>query len=157
MSRRRRRSAAAQPDSRAAVALRAHDDGRRGHARPELPQPRTVRRRRRPIARILRLPRARAPRSQGTPQRPINVTLLLLPGDAMRLKLSLPALFVLLPVLHADDKPAPKPLDPTLAKLATMIGGTWTNDNQQFRVEFRYEWIFNKSAVRGIGIIDKGG
>jgi hypothetical protein len=65
---------------------------------------------------------------------------------------------LLMPALSADDKSAtPKSLDPTLAKMATMIGGVWTNDNPQFRVEFRYDWAFNKSAVRGLGVIDKGG
>jgi uncharacterized protein YndB with AHSA1/START domain len=63
-----------------------------------------------------------------------------------------------IPALRADDKPADrKPLDPTLAKLAEMIGGVWSNDNPKFRVEFRYDWAFNHSAVRGVGIIDKGG
>ncbi len=59
---------------------------------------------------------------------------------------------------RAEDKPVPrKPLDPALAKLAEMIGGVWSNDNPQFRVEFRYEWAFNQTAVRGIGVIGKGG
>jgi uncharacterized protein YndB with AHSA1/START domain len=64
------------------------------------------------------------------------------------------------PVLSAsaEDKTAPTTkLDPTLAKLAEMIGGTWTNDNPKFKVEFRYEWALNKTALRGFGVIDKGG
>jgi hypothetical protein len=77
------------------------------------------------------------------------------------MRLGIPILVVslaLLPALNADDKPAErKPLDPTLAKMAEMIGGVWSNDNPQFRVEFRYDWAFNKSAVRGLGVIDKGG
>jgi uncharacterized protein DUF1579 len=75
----------------------------------------------------------------------------------MRFTLSILAAGLMLPALSADDKPAAKPLDPTLAKFATMIGGVWTNDNPQFRVEFRYDWALNKRVVRGVGIIDKGG
>ena len=41
--------------------------------------------------------------------------------------------------------------------MADMIGGVWSNDNPKFRVGFRYDWAFNQTAVRGIGIIDKGG
>ncbi|HZU36605.1 MAG TPA: SRPBCC domain-containing protein [Gemmataceae bacterium] len=60
--------------------------------------------------------------------------------------------------VRAEDKPVSrKPLDPALAKLAGMIGGVWSNDNPKFRVEFRYDWAFNQTAVRGIGVIDKGG
>ncbi len=59
---------------------------------------------------------------------------------------------------QAEDKTVPrKPIDPALAKMAGMIGGVWCNDNPKFRVEFRYEWAFNQTAVRGIGIIDNGG
>src|SRR5262245_60593625 len=68
------------------------------------------------------------------------------------------SLLALIPVLAADDKPAErKPLDPALAKMAEMIGGVWSNDNPKFTVEFRYDWAFNQTAVRGIGLIDKGG
>src|SRR5215471_15793024 len=68
------------------------------------------------------------------------------------------AVLAVLAALGADDKPADrKPLDPALAKLAEMIGGVWSNENPKFRVEFRYVWAFNQTAVRGIGIIDKGG
>jgi uncharacterized protein YndB with AHSA1/START domain len=64
----------------------------------------------------------------------------------------------LVPLSSAKDKTAPAAkIDPTLAKLSEMIGGTWTNDNPKFKVEFRYEWTFNKTAVRGLGVIDKGG
>lgn len=63
-----------------------------------------------------------------------------------------------LPAIQADDKSAPaKAPDPTLAKMAEMIGGVWTNDDPKFRVEFRYDWAFNKTAVRSLGTIDKGG
>jgi uncharacterized protein YndB with AHSA1/START domain len=41
--------------------------------------------------------------------------------------------------------------------MAEMVGGVWSNDNPKFLVEFRYDWVFNHTAVRGIGIIDKGG
>jgi uncharacterized protein YndB with AHSA1/START domain len=64
----------------------------------------------------------------------------------------------LLPELRADDKIARKrELDDTLAKLSNLIGGVWSNDNPKFRVEFRYDWAFKQTAVRGIGTIDKGG
>jgi len=59
---------------------------------------------------------------------------------------------------RAQDKSTPqKPLGPVLAKMAEMIGGVWSNDNPKFRVEFRYDWAFNQTAVRGIGVLDKGG
>jgi uncharacterized protein YndB with AHSA1/START domain len=65
---------------------------------------------------------------------------------------------VLLPPAQAEDKTTSrKPLDPALAKMAAMIGGVWSNDNPKFRVEFRYDWAFNQTAVRGQGTIDKGG
>jgi uncharacterized protein YndB with AHSA1/START domain len=64
----------------------------------------------------------------------------------------------LLSAERAEDRTVPqKPRDPALAKMAEMIGGVWSNDNPKFRVEFRYDWAFNQTAVRGIGIIDKGG
>jgi uncharacterized protein YndB with AHSA1/START domain len=64
----------------------------------------------------------------------------------------------LLPGVQADDKPAPrKPLVPALAKMTQMIGGVWSNNDPKFRVEFRYDWAFNQTAVRSVGIIDKGG
>lgn len=60
--------------------------------------------------------------------------------------------------LGADEKPAGrKPLDPTLVKLSNFIGGVWSNDNPKFRVEFKYDWLFNQSAIRGVGHVDKGG
>jgi uncharacterized protein YndB with AHSA1/START domain len=72
--------------------------------------------------------------------------------------LSMLALLGSLPQLRADDnRPEEKALDPTLRKMAEMIGGVWTNDDPRFRVEFRYQWAFNESALRGIGLIDKGG
>ena len=63
-----------------------------------------------------------------------------------------------LPAAQGEDKTAAqKPLDPALARMAEMIGGVWSNDNPKFRVEFRYDWAFNQTAVRGIGVVDKGG
>lgn len=60
--------------------------------------------------------------------------------------------------LPADDKaPATTDRDQALAKLEPFIGGVWGNDNPKFIIEFRYEWVFNKSAIRGLGVIDKGG
>ena len=56
------------------------------------------------------------------------------------------------------QKPAAQPeRDEAFAKLAQFLGGTWTNDNPKFVIEFRYEWVLNKTAIRGIGTIDKGG
>jgi uncharacterized protein YndB with AHSA1/START domain len=68
------------------------------------------------------------------------------------------ASLALLSEAHGKDKTTPKkPLDPALTRMAGMIGGVWSNDNPKFRVEFRYDWAFNDTAVRGIGIIDQGG
>jgi uncharacterized protein YndB with AHSA1/START domain len=68
------------------------------------------------------------------------------------------ATLAVISVAHGEDKTAlQKPLDPALTKMAGMIGGVWSNDNPKFRVEFRYDWAFNHTAVRGIGVIDKGG
>jgi uncharacterized protein YndB with AHSA1/START domain len=64
-------------------------------------------------------------------------------------------LFGSAPPLLAADKPATE-LDPTLAKLSELIGGTWVNDNPKFRIELRYEWAFNQTVVRGSALIGKG-
>jgi hypothetical protein len=56
----------------------------------------------------------------------------------------------------AADKPA-APLDPAIEKLSQFIGGVWTNDNPEFKIEIRYEWVFDKTALRANGIIGKGG
>jgi uncharacterized protein YndB with AHSA1/START domain len=45
----------------------------------------------------------------------------------------------------------------TLDKLSQLVGGTWINENPKFVVEFRYDWAFDKKAIRGLGTIDKGG
>jgi uncharacterized protein YndB with AHSA1/START domain len=72
--------------------------------------------------------------------------------------LALVAVFHLPPFLRAEDKPAASAeQDKALAKLANFVGGAWVNDNPKFKVEFRYAWAFNKTAVRGVGVIDKGG
>src|SRR5262245_23986750 len=80
-------------------------------------------------------------------------------GGTMRMLLAaaLAALGVLSPAQAQDKTVSRKPLDPALAKMAEMIGGIWSNDNPKFRVEFHYDWAFNQTAVRGIGVIDKGG
>jgi len=70
------------------------------------------------------------------------------------------AIFALLPLfpVPAQDKPASQPeRDAAFAKLAPFVGGVWTNDNPKFVIEFRYEWVLNKSALRALGTIDKGG
>jgi uncharacterized protein YndB with AHSA1/START domain len=60
--------------------------------------------------------------------------------------------------LRAEDKAAESAAkDKALAKLANFVGGVWANDNPKFKIEFRYEWVFKKSAIRGVGFIDKGG
>jgi hypothetical protein len=70
--------------------------------------------------------------------------------------LTLGCLAVLAAPAPAGDKPAAK-LDPAIEKLSQFIGGTWTNDNPSFKIEFHYEWAFQKTAVRAVGVIDKGG
>ena len=61
-------------------------------------------------------------------------------------------------LLRAEDKPSDTAdRDKALAKLANFIGGVWSNDNPKFKIEFRYEWVFKKTAIRGTGFIDKGG
>ena len=47
--------------------------------------------------------------------------------------------------------------DKTMAKLSQLIGGTWVNANPKFVVEFCYEWAFDGKAIRGLGVLDKGG
>jgi uncharacterized protein YndB with AHSA1/START domain len=64
------------------------------------------------------------------------------------------------PAALADDRAAsttPSETEKTLARLSQLVGGTWVNDNPKFVVEFRYEWAFNHKAIRGLGVIDKGG
>jgi len=73
------------------------------------------------------------------------------------LVVAIPALALLSPARAAEQAVPRKPLDPALAKMAGMVGGVWSNDDPKFRVEFRYDWAFNQTAVRGIGITDKGG
>jgi uncharacterized protein YndB with AHSA1/START domain len=59
------------------------------------------------------------------------------------------------PPLCAADK-SPAELDPTLARLSQLIGGTWANDDPKFRIEHRYEWAFDKTVIRGSALIGKG-
>src|SRR5712692_8146473 len=62
------------------------------------------------------------------------------------------------PCLKADEKPAANAdQDKALAKLSNFLGGVWANDDPKFKVEFRYEWAFKKTAIRGVGVIDKSG
>jgi hypothetical protein len=57
-----------------------------------------------------------------------------------------------------DKKPAVSPeRDAAMAKLGQFVGGTWSNENPKFLVEFKYQWALNKTVVRGTGTIDKGG
>jgi uncharacterized protein YndB with AHSA1/START domain len=66
---------------------------------------------------------------------------------------------VLPPVVgdQTDNKTDIAGSDQTLAKLSRLVGGMWVSEDPKFVVEFRYEWSFNHRAIRGIGIIDKGG
>jgi len=68
-------------------------------------------------------------------------------------------LLILLPSASpAGEKPAAQPeRDAAFAKLSSFVGGVWTNDNPKFVIEFRYEWVLDKTALRGFGTIDKGG
>src|SRR5262249_53671448 len=64
------------------------------------------------------------------------------------------------PSSAADDptvKTAATDAQTTLDKLSQLVGGTWVNENPKFVVEFRYDWAFDKKAIRGLGAIDKGG
>ena len=44
-----------------------------------------------------------------------------------------------------------------MAKLSQLVGGTWVNEDPTFIIEFRYEWAFGNKAIRGLGVIGKGG
>jgi uncharacterized protein YndB with AHSA1/START domain len=55
-----------------------------------------------------------------------------------------------------DERPS-SAADKTIAKLSQLIGGTWVNTNPKFVVEFRYHWAFDKKAIRGVGVLGKGG
>ncbi len=61
----------------------------------------------------------------------------------------------------AVDEPAAKSgsddAEKTMARLSQLVGGTWVNEDPKFIVEFRYEWAFNNKAIRGLGVIGKGG
>src|SRR5579871_1655026 len=56
----------------------------------------------------------------------------------------------------AADRPANAERDEALAKLAPFVGGVWANNNPSFPIEFHYEWVFDKTAIRGTGVIGKG-
>jgi hypothetical protein len=57
-----------------------------------------------------------------------------------------------------EKKPAAEPeRAAAFATLAQFVGGTWSNDNPKFLVEFKYQWALNKTVIRGTGNIDKGG
>ena len=62
---------------------------------------------------------------------------------------------------RASDEPVTKTgtegTDKTMAKLSQLIGGTWVNTDPKFVFELRYEWAFGNKAIRGLGVIDKGG
>jgi uncharacterized protein YndB with AHSA1/START domain len=47
--------------------------------------------------------------------------------------------------------------DKALAKLSQLVGGTWVGGDDRFVIEHRYEWAFDKTAIRGLGVIGKGG
>jgi uncharacterized protein YndB with AHSA1/START domain len=62
---------------------------------------------------------------------------------------------------RAVDQPAAKTsiedTDKTMARLSQLVGGTWVNEDPKFIIEFRYEWAFGNKAIRGLGVIGKGG
>lgn len=60
------------------------------------------------------------------------------------------------PASAQDKALAPREKNKTLAKMAEFVGGTWVNDNPDFKIEIRYEWVFNKTAIRSHGILGKG-
>lgn len=62
-----------------------------------------------------------------------------------------------LPATAEEDPGVKADADKTLAKLSQLVGGTWVSVDPKFVVEFRYEWAFGKTAIRGIGVIGKGG
>jgi uncharacterized protein YndB with AHSA1/START domain len=47
--------------------------------------------------------------------------------------------------------------DKTMAKLAQLVGGTWTNMDPKFVVENHFEWTFGNKVIRGVNFTDKGG
>jgi hypothetical protein len=80
----------------------------------------------------------------------------------MRTLTGLLAIAVIILTLSAapagDKKPAASPeRDAAMTKLGQFVGGTWSNNNPKFPVEFKYQWALSKTVVRGIGTIDKGG
>jgi uncharacterized protein YndB with AHSA1/START domain len=58
----------------------------------------------------------------------------------------------------AEKKPdaALKEAEKTLARLSNLVGGTWVGGDEKFGVDFRYEWAFDRAAIRGLGVIGKG-
>ena len=68
-------------------------------------------------------------------------------------------LIMIRPVVSATavDKSDTPDRDKTMAKLSQLVGGTWTSEDPKFVVEFRYEWVFDHKAIRGLGVIDKAG
>jgi len=44
-----------------------------------------------------------------------------------------------------------------MAKLSQLVGGTWVNTDPKFVVEFCYDWAFDNKAIRGLGVLGKGG
>jgi uncharacterized protein YndB with AHSA1/START domain len=48
-------------------------------------------------------------------------------------------------------------VEKTMAKLAQLVGGTWTNLDPKFVVENHFEWAFGKKVIRGVNFTDKGG
>lgn len=71
--------------------------------------------------------------------------------------LSLATLWVGVSMAGAGDAPtSKKPLDPVMAKLASLVGGVWVSDTPKFVVENRFSWAFSNTVIRGQGIIGKG-
>jgi uncharacterized protein YndB with AHSA1/START domain len=47
--------------------------------------------------------------------------------------------------------------DKAFARLSQLVGGTWVGGDDKFVIEHHYEWAFDKTAIRGLGVIGKGG
>jgi uncharacterized protein YndB with AHSA1/START domain len=61
-----------------------------------------------------------------------------------------------LPAAAGEERAPNADADKTMTKLSRLVGGTWVSVDPKFVVEFRYEWAFGKTAIRGLGVIGKG-
>lgn len=58
------------------------------------------------------------------------------------------------------SEPGAKVMDPTLAKVAEMVGGTWVGrlhtKGGDIVVEFQYRWTADGKGIEGTGVVGKG-